>query len=351
MTTSQSVVPGTSLIGVCPRGKRLHSYALALESILAQTFTDFEVIVGNDYVAQPLSAEYLGIYDDRIRYVNHARNMGEIENNNALVHETHARYFTWQTQDDIYHPSFLEEIVALLSGPDPVPCVFTSYALIKEDEQLSDLDVGAMSHGSILTGRDFIRRYFRGDIRALGCTGVYDRDLLKSFGGVQQLSETHYAVYSEHLLLIQAGTLDRVGYVPADLVGYRIHQRSWGVTNREPHLYRHAGRGYLKAALSLCSTDRLKDDFESNIRAVLVQIAYDVFRKSRAQNQWTGRFRVLPYFRSLRTVFNSLDDPDLRARAERAWIHGRGRIIRWIFTEIDVRAFLGLRRAGKSEGA
>ena len=48
-----------------------------LMSISAQTFSDFEVIVGNDYIQEPLSAELLGIMDPRIRFINHPQNLGE----------------------------------------------------------------------------------------------------------------------------------------------------------------------------------------------------------------------------------------------------------------------------------
>jgi glycosyltransferase involved in cell wall biosynthesis len=56
-----------------------------LNSILAQSFTDFEVIVGNDYTQEVLTGEMLGITDPRIRFVNHPRNLREVGNMNALL--------------------------------------------------------------------------------------------------------------------------------------------------------------------------------------------------------------------------------------------------------------------------
>jgi hypothetical protein len=46
-------------------------------SILGQTFTDFEVIVGSDYVKGVLSAGLLGIENPRIRFVNHIYDLGK----------------------------------------------------------------------------------------------------------------------------------------------------------------------------------------------------------------------------------------------------------------------------------
>jgi len=43
-----------------------------LSSILGQTFSDFELIVGNDYIKENISTELVGVHDPRIRFVNHA---------------------------------------------------------------------------------------------------------------------------------------------------------------------------------------------------------------------------------------------------------------------------------------
>lgn len=65
-----------------------------LDILIKQTFSDFEVIVGNDYPQEILTAELLGIYDPRIRFVNHPKNLGEVGNMNALLEVSRGRYFT-----------------------------------------------------------------------------------------------------------------------------------------------------------------------------------------------------------------------------------------------------------------
>ena len=98
-----------------------------LSSIRAQTFADFEVIVGNDYIPEPISASSLGIKDPRMRFVNHPRNLGEVQNMNALVDLSRGRYFTWLTDDDLYAPNFLAKVHSALVRFDLPPCVFTSF--------------------------------------------------------------------------------------------------------------------------------------------------------------------------------------------------------------------------------
>ena len=101
-----------------------------LMSISAQTFSDFEVIVGNDYVQDPLSAELLGIMDSRIRFINHPQNLGEASNMNTLLNLSRGRYFTWQCDDDLYAPNFLGEVHSTLLKFNCPTCVFTAYEFI-----------------------------------------------------------------------------------------------------------------------------------------------------------------------------------------------------------------------------
>ena len=101
-----------------------------LMSIRAQTFADFEVIVGNDYAQEPLSAEFLGITDSRIRFINHPQNLGEAGNMNTLLNMSRGRYFTWQCDDDLYAPNFLGEVHSALVEFNYPTCVFTAYEFI-----------------------------------------------------------------------------------------------------------------------------------------------------------------------------------------------------------------------------
>jgi len=111
-----------------------------LSSILGQTFTDFEIIVGNDFPGEFLSTEVFDIHDPRVRIINQARNLGEIENGNVLLRWARGKYFTWLDDDDMYAPSFLESVYASLVKFDFPPCVFTSYMSSGESQGWGNLE-------------------------------------------------------------------------------------------------------------------------------------------------------------------------------------------------------------------
>jgi hypothetical protein len=277
-----------------------------LRSIVSQTFTDFEVIVGNDYVQEPLSSEILGISDKRIRFVNYSENLGEVGNNNALLGLGRGRYFTWQTDDDLFAPNFLEEVHSALENLNFPLCTFTSFGFIHGTSFPDPVKTSPGQRRS-LSGREFLRMYWSGKIKALGCTGVYDREYLTRLGGVESLSDTTFALYSEHLLLIQAGLLDRVAYVDEPLVQFRIHEGSWGTTRKEPSLSKQAGENFVGQSLKVLSNPELRNDFQENIASVLLLVVRDVLnRLSKAQGRCASPFEVLPYLFSLEKHFHLL---------------------------------------------
>lgn len=56
-----------------------------LKNLVNQPFFDFEIIIGNDYIPEPITSEIIGIYDSRIKIINHKVNLGELENMNSLL--------------------------------------------------------------------------------------------------------------------------------------------------------------------------------------------------------------------------------------------------------------------------
>jgi glycosyltransferase involved in cell wall biosynthesis len=97
----------------------------ALESILAQTYGDFELIV-SDNASQDRTGEICldyGSRDARIRYSRTEFNLGAAANYNRVFAASRGRYFKWAAHDDVYAPEFLSRCLETLeSNPLAVLC-------------------------------------------------------------------------------------------------------------------------------------------------------------------------------------------------------------------------------------
>ncbi len=106
----------------------------AIGSILAQTFTDFELII-SDNASTDRTADICTKYaaqDSRIRYVRNATNIGGANNENRTFQLARGEYFRWAAHDDICAPELLEQCVKVLDDhPDVVLCQ-TAVVIIDE---------------------------------------------------------------------------------------------------------------------------------------------------------------------------------------------------------------------------
>ena len=86
-----------------------------IESILNQTFTDFEFLILND---SPLNTEIEDIVksykDKRIKYMKNDVNMGISASRNKLLHASHGEYIAIFDHDDISVPDRLARQVEFL---------------------------------------------------------------------------------------------------------------------------------------------------------------------------------------------------------------------------------------------
>jgi glycosyltransferase involved in cell wall biosynthesis len=94
--------------------------AEAIDSVLAQTFTDFELIV-LDNASTDRTSEIVERYtqaDARVRHVRHDTNIGAIGNYNEAVRVARGRYFKWLAYDDLCKPDMVQRCIDVLEA-DP----------------------------------------------------------------------------------------------------------------------------------------------------------------------------------------------------------------------------------------
>lgn len=106
----------------------------AIDSVLSQTFTDFELIVSDDGSTDGtdnICKEYT-LKDPRVHFIRHDKNMGGFLNNNYIIKQAEGTYITLLAQDDALENSFLEETVTYLSKHEQCILVSGDFEVIDE---------------------------------------------------------------------------------------------------------------------------------------------------------------------------------------------------------------------------
>jgi glycosyltransferase involved in cell wall biosynthesis len=99
--------------------------AFAIDSILAQTCADFELVISDNGStdATPEICRRYAAADPRVTYHRHEVNRGGAWNFNFVFHHTRAAYFKWACHDDVIAPTFLARCLEVLdANPDVVLC-------------------------------------------------------------------------------------------------------------------------------------------------------------------------------------------------------------------------------------
>jgi glycosyltransferase involved in cell wall biosynthesis len=101
----------------------------AIDSLLRQTFSDFELIISDNASTDETAAicrDYAA-RDSRIKYFRQKKNEGATTNFIFVLNQASADYFMWAAADDQWAPTYLWKCVDLLKGDVDAGFVITRY--------------------------------------------------------------------------------------------------------------------------------------------------------------------------------------------------------------------------------
>jgi glycosyltransferase involved in cell wall biosynthesis len=113
-----------------------------LDSLLAQTYTDFELIISDnastdrtEEICRPYAIE-----DQRIHYYRNERNIGVGGNFNRVFDLSSGDYFKWASADDICKPEHLARCLRVLDNDDTVVLAYPKTVFIDKDGNVLDIN-------------------------------------------------------------------------------------------------------------------------------------------------------------------------------------------------------------------
>jgi glycosyltransferase involved in cell wall biosynthesis len=130
----------------------------AIDSALAQTYTNIEVVVVNDGSRDDGATREVALsYGDRIRYIE-KENGGVSSALNRGIREMTGEYFSWLSHDDRYEPDKIARQVSHLAeieDRDKLIAMCGGFYLDKDSKRLRDMDFHFKS-GAVNTGMEVL---------------------------------------------------------------------------------------------------------------------------------------------------------------------------------------------------
>lgn len=160
----------------------------SIESVLAQGYHDWEMIIINDGSTDRTADVATSYHDPRIRYF-HQKNRGIwrlAETYNFALEQARGDFIAVLEGDDCWPNNRLETQVPLLENSDSVLC-YGSFLRIDESGRLLDCD-SVHSSGQIVKQSSIavLRELLKGRMTVMPVTSLINRHFLESIGGFQQ---------------------------------------------------------------------------------------------------------------------------------------------------------------------
>jgi glycosyltransferase involved in cell wall biosynthesis len=192
--------------------------APALDSLLAQSYRDFELIISDN--ASTDSTETVcrerAQRDPRVRYYRNETNLGGRHNFNRVFELATGEYFKWAAHDDVHEPTYLERCVEVL---DRDPGAVAAHTRIRDiDENGNTLKV--VSFEMETDTPDVVTRFRELARREHSCTvifGLMRADMLRRTRLLSNYADC------DRVLLAEIGLAGRIVEVPDVLFHHRQH--------------------------------------------------------------------------------------------------------------------------------
>jgi len=209
-------MPAVSVIMNCYNGEKY--LREAIDSVYAQTFTDWEIILWDD-ASTDGTKEIAQSYDDKLQYFKGQKSASLGQARNWALGKAKGEFIAFLDQDDLWMPEKLEMQIPLFQSDDAIGIVIANAYYFNDNELI-------------------IRQIYR---KKKPPTGYVFRELLKSYfiplptviirrSALEHLSywfDERFTMIEEADLFIRIAFTWKLEYVDKPLGKARLHKDSW----------------------------------------------------------------------------------------------------------------------------
>lgn len=189
--------------------------ALSIESVLAQTYTDWELIIVNDCSTDSslAIAEQYAKKDSRIRIINNPENKRVARSLNIGFAQAKGEYYTWTSDDNIYQSHALATMAAYLDQKKEAYFVYTDMNYIDEN--------GVVMSNSSHTCQNIYLRC------CVGACFLYRKEVAEEIGGYNP----KILYVDDYEYWIRISMKYELHHIPEICYQYRIHHGAMTYTH------------------------------------------------------------------------------------------------------------------------
>ncbi|WP_069790012.1 glycosyltransferase family 2 protein [Cyanobacterium sp. IPPAS B-1200] len=213
-------------VSVCiPTYNRANYLQYSVNSVLNQTYSDFELIICDDGSTDNTAEIVNNFKDNRIKYIRHKQNIGRSKNMRSGFENATGEYFIKFDDDDALTPEFLKKTVTILEQNKNIDFVCTNHWVIdannNRDEVATQKNSDKWGKSKLKEGviNDLIYQTFVLQSLQVG-SSLFRYEPLKELDYMNPLADG----CEDFDLLVRMAIAGKNGYfLPEFLMEYRFH--------------------------------------------------------------------------------------------------------------------------------
>lgn len=188
-----------------------------IDSILAQTYQNIELIISDDNSSEKEVRETLKKYEEkdaRVKLYMQEKNIGYIKNFEFLLEKAEAEYIMFCDHDDIWYENKVEESIKKIKSEN-VDLVYCNSTQINEKDEVIKKDYFKYKNVPLIKGKN--------KLAISRCIGIGCSQIITKQVRDKMLPFTEEVMAHDWLAAFIANENKGISYIEQPLFGYRLH--------------------------------------------------------------------------------------------------------------------------------
>lgn len=201
-----------------PTFNRLNYLKQALQSALAQTYQNIEILVSDNASTDGTQMFMRQIQDTRVRYIRHSENLGMFENWNFLLTRASGQYFLLLSDDDLLFENAIMILISLIKDNTSLSFSYGRFNFIDQFSHVKKISLSSIFYQS---SENFLKEWLMGKRQIVPSLTLFK---IKSMDSYEKNTYKYVSDVNSWFNLILRGANV---YSSNELLGsYRVHSES-----------------------------------------------------------------------------------------------------------------------------